>query len=125
MVDAVNLHFLVYRPCNDVARRQRQALVVFLHERAAVGQAQHSAVAPHGLGDEEGGMGFARVVERCGMELHKLHVGHRSLGPVYHCLAVAGGNHGVGRGLVDGSAAPGAHQGHLAQVGVNLLCVGV
>ena len=70
-------------------------------------------------------MSLAGVVERGGVELHKLHVLYGTLGAVDHSLAVAGGNHGVGGGLVDGSAATGTHHGDLAQIGVYLLGVGV
>ena len=65
------------------------------------------------------------MVERGGVELHKLHVLYGTLGAVDHSLAVASGNHGVGGGLVDGSAATGTHHGDLAQIGVYLLGVGV
>ena len=37
VVESVYLHLLVYGTCNDVAWCQRQALVVFLHERLAIG----------------------------------------------------------------------------------------
>ena len=70
-------------------------------------------------------MGLSGMVEGGGMELHKLHVGHRTLGPVDHGLAVARGNHGVGGGLVDGSAASGTHECHLAEIGVHLLGFGI
>ena len=125
MVQTVNLHLLVDGACHDVARSQREAFVVFLHERLAVGQTQDASVATHGLGDEEGGMRLSGREERCGMELHELHVLHRSLGTVDHRLAVARSDDGVGCRLVDGTATTSTHQRDLREVGVHLLRVGI
>ena len=70
-------------------------------------------------------MSLAWVEEGCGVELYELHVGHCSLGTIDHSLAVARGDHGVGSGLIDSSAAACAHHCHLAQIGVHLLGLGV
>ena len=125
VVESVLLHLLVDGTCHDVAWSQTQSLVVFLHEALAVGQAQDAAIATHGFGDEEGRMSLAWVEEGCGVELYELHVGHCSLGTIDHSLAVARGDHGVGSGLIDSSAAACAHHCHLAQIGVHLLGLGV
>ena len=121
VVDAVYLHLLVDGARHDVARSQRETLVVLLHERLAVRQAQYAAVATHRLSDEERGVSLARMVERRGVELHELHVLHRALGTIYHRLAVARSDDGVGCGLVDGAAAARAHQRHLTEIRVHLL----
>ena len=125
VVDAVNFHLLVDGACHNVARCERQAFVVFLHEFGSVRQAQNAAVAAHGFGDEKGGVGFAGVIERGGVELHKLHVFHRGFGAIGHGNAVAGGYVGVGGGGVNGSAASGGHHRDARQEGVNLAGVGV
>ena len=70
-------------------------------------------------------MGLGGGVEHRGVELHKLHVGHRALGTIDHGDAVARGDDGVRGGLVHRTTATGAHQRHLAQVGVHLLCFGI
>ena len=70
-------------------------------------------------------MSLARVVERCRVELYELHVLHRALSTIYHCLAVARSDDGVGSGLVDGTATARTHQRHLAQIRVHLLRLGV
>ena len=79
VVESVYLHLLVYGTCNDVAWCQRQTLVVFLHERLAIGQTEYATIATHGLGDEIGGMGLTRMIECRGVELYELHVLHHSL----------------------------------------------
>ena len=125
VVEAVNFHLLVDGSGHDVAWCQRQALVVFLHELFAVGQAQYAAVAAHGLGDEVGGMGLALMEEGGGVELHKLHVLHSAFGAIDHGLAVAGGNDGVGGSLIDGSAAACAHDGDFRQIGIDFFVLGI
>ena len=125
MVDAMYLHFLVDGSCHNVARSQRQSLVVFLHERLSVGQTKYAPIAAHGLCNQVGRMCFSRVIQCRGMKLHELHVLHRALGTIYHCFAIARGNHGVGGGVVNSTASAGTHQRHLAEIGVHLLCAGV
>ena len=63
MVDRVNLHLIINRARNDVARCERQTRVVFLHELLAVRQAQNTSVAAHGLGDQIRRMGLRGVEE--------------------------------------------------------------
>ena len=65
------------------------------------------------------------MIERGGVELHKLHVLHRGFGAIGHGNAVAGGYVGVGGGGVNGSAASGGHHRDARQEGVNLAGVGV
>ena len=125
VVEGVNLHLVVDGAGHDVARSQREAFVILLHELLAVGQAQDAAIAAHGLGDEVGRMGLGRVVEHGGVELHELHVLHLALGAIDHGDAVARGDVGVGGGLVDGSRAARGHERHLREVGVNLARLGV
>ena len=88
VVDAVYLHLLVDGTRHDVARSQREALVVLLHERLAVRQAQYATVATHRLSDEERRVSLARVIERRRVELYELHISHRTLGTVNHRLAI-------------------------------------
>ena len=95
------------------------------YERFAVGQAEDASVAAHGFGDEVGGVCLSGGEEGGGMELHELHVLHGAFGAVDHGFAVAGGDDGVGGGLVDGSASSGAHECDFGEVGVYLLRVGV
>ena len=95
VVQAVNLHFVVYGARHNIARSQGEAFVILLHELFAVGQTQYAAVSAHGLGDEIGGMRLLRIVEHGGMELYELHVLHLALCTVDHGYAVSGGNVGV------------------------------
>ena len=66
-------------------------------------------------------MRLTGMIERSGMELHKLHILHRTLGTIDHSLTVAGGDHGVSGCLVDGTTPAGAHHRDTAQVGVNFV----
>ena len=93
-VQAAPLHLVVDGPGDDVPGRQLGALVMLGHEAAAVGQAQHGPLAPHGLGDQEGlGLG---VIEAGGVELDELHVRHPATGAIGHGDAVARGGVWVG-----------------------------
>ena len=123
MVDAVNLHLLIDSPCHYVAWCQRQPFVVLLHKRLAVGQSQYAAISTHRLCDEISRMRLLGVVEHRGVELHKLHVCHRRLCAVRHCLTVARGNDGVRRHHIHRSASPCAHQRHSRQIRVHLLLI--
>ena len=60
------------------------------------------------------------MIERCRVELHELHVFHRSFGTVNHGDAVSGSYQRIGRCLVYGSYAAGCHQRHLGQIGIYL-----
>ena len=125
VVDAVDFHLLVDGACHDVARGERESLVVFLHELLAVRQAEDAAVAAHGFRDEIGRVRFAGVEEGGGVELDKFHVLHRSLGAVGHGDAVAGGDVGVGRRTVHRPAAACAEHRDAREKGVDFPCVGV
>ena len=61
MLDTGKLHLVVDGACHDVARRQREAFVVFLHKLFAFAVLEDGSGATHSLGDEEGGL-FGWVV---------------------------------------------------------------
>ena len=121
MVDTVYLHLLVDGASHDVTRSKREALVILLHERFAVRQTQYAAVTAHSLRDKEGGMGLAGMIKRCRMELHELHVLHRSLSTINHSLAVARCDNRISGCLVYSATTACTHQRHLTQVSVHLL----
>ena len=121
VVESVNLHLLVDGASHDVARSQREPCVIFLHERLAIGQFQDSAVSAHSLGDEIGRMSLSGMMEHGGVELHKLHIGHRSLCTIHHCDAVSGCDDGVRCCLIDSSHASSAHHGDFRKIGVHFL----
>ena len=70
-------------------------------------------------------MGLLGVVEYSRVELHELHISHRSLGAIDHCNAVARGDDGVRGGKIDGATATCTHDGNLRKIGINLLRLGV
>ena len=121
VVQTVNLHLLVDGPRHDVARSQREPLVVLLHERLAVRQFQHAAIAAHRLGDQIRRVRLLRVVQHRRVELHEFHVLHRRLRAVGHRDAVARGNDGVRRRQIHRAAAARAQHRHLGQICVHLL----
>ena len=123
MVYSMLLHLLVNGTRHDVTGSQRKSLVIFLHKRFAIGQTEHTAIATHRLGDEEGGMGFSRMIERRGMELHKLHICHCALGTIYHCHTIASGYHRIGGTLIHCSTATSTHHRNLGKIGIYLLCI--
>ena len=125
MVDAMNLHLLIDGTRHDVTRCQRKAFVVFLHKLLAIRQLQDTAIATHGLGDEVGGMRLLRVMKHRGMELHKLHVCHRTLGAIDHGDAVASSDDRIRGGEINGPTATRTHDGDLRQIGINLLRLGI
>ena len=92
-----------------IARCQRQARVILLHELLAAQIAQHAAVTTHGLGDEEGRT-VAGMIQRGGVELHKFHVLHRTLGTIHHGDAVTSCHQRVGRGVINTTNATRSHQ---------------
>ena len=53
VVVAVEFHFRVDGAGHYVARSERQARVIFMHELLAFEVAEHTSVAAHGLGDEK------------------------------------------------------------------------
>jgi len=115
VVDAVDFHFVVDGACHDVARRQREALVILLHEFLAARQTQDAAIAAHGLGDEIGRMRLAGMVERRRVELDELHVLHFAFGPVDHGDAVAGRDVRIRRRLIHRPRSASGHQRHLRE----------
>ena len=80
------LDLLVHRARHDVARCQvLQVGRVALHEPLAVAVEQDSALAAHGLGDQD-----SRAVDARGMELPELHVLERHPGARRHAQPVTG-----------------------------------
>ena len=118
--DARLLHLVVDGACHDVARRQREPGVVFVHELVALKVLQDGTGTPHGLGDEEGRF-FGRVVERRGVELHELQVSQHAAGAVNHGHTVAGGDDGSGGGGIDVAHAACGQEGDLGEVGIDLI----
>ena len=88
VVDAELEHPPGLGPGHDVARLQ------LVDEALAVGVAQQGAVAAERLGQQRPRHGV--VVQRGGVELDELDVGHRHAGPQRHGDAVAGGLERVG-----------------------------
>ena len=121
MIQSVNLHLLIDGTSHDVTRSQTQSLIIFLHETFAVRQTQNAAITTHSLGDEEGRMGFARMIKSGWVELDKLHVGHGTLGTVNHRLAITSSDDRVGGSLINSTASTGTHHGNLTQIGIHLL----
>ena len=123
MVKTVNLHLFIDGTSHDVTRGKAQALIIFLHETLAVRQTENTAVATHGLCDEECRMSFSRMKESSRVELYKLHVGYCSLGTIDHRLAIACGNDWVGSGLIDRTATTGTHHSYLAEISIYFLSI--
>ena len=115
-VRAEALHLVVDGAGDDVPGGEFGALVEVLHEALAGGQAQQTALAAQGLGDEEA----LRVrMEQAGrMELVELHVRDPASGPPGHGDAVAGAAVGIRGVEVDLRGAPGGehHEGGLEDV---------
>ena len=119
------LHLFVDGAGYDVAWSQRQTFVVLLHKRLAVRQFQYAAIAAHSLGDEIGGVSLVGIMKHRGVELYKLHIGHGSLGAINHGDTIAGSNHGVRGGQVNGTASTGTHHGYLTEICIYLLGIGI
>ena len=119
VIDAVNLHLLVDGTSHNITWCQREPLVVFLHERLAIGQFQDATIAAHRLSDEVGGMRLAGMMEDSGMKLHELHILHRSLGTIDHSDAVACSNDRVRGGEIDGSTSACTHDGDFREISVH------
>src|SRR5882724_1147142 len=74
-------------PCYNVTRSKLTHLMVFRHEAVEFGIAQHRAFTPQRLGEKKAWR-FLHV-QRCGMELHKLHVTDLSAGAECHGNSVS------------------------------------
>ena len=125
VIQTVNLHLLIDGTSHDVARSQRQALVVFLHKRLAIRQFQYGTIATHSLRDKVGRMRLVGVMQDGRMELYELHISHSTLGTINHGDTVARSNDGVRGGQIDRAATTCTHDGNLRQIGVDLLRLGV
>ena len=121
---ARNLHLVVDGTGHYVAWRKTLTGVVFLHKLHPVLVLEYGSGSAHGLGDEERRR-LARIVERGGMELHKLHILDAAACAVHHSHAVAGGGDGVGGGFIDVAQSAGGQNGGLGKVGVDGLGVAV
>ncbi len=89
-VDAVHpqaLHFMVDRPCHDVARGKLLAWVEAGHEALPVGQAKQGAFATQGLGDQKA-LGL-RVIKARRVELVELKVRDPAASPPGHGDTIA------------------------------------
>ena len=113
------LHLVVNGTGDHVARRQRQARVILLHELLTSQVAQYAAVAAHGFGDQEGGT-IAGMIQGRGMELDKLHVLDSTLGTIDHGDTITSSYQRIGRGAVNRTNATRCHQGHARQEGIHL-----
>ena len=102
-VDAAPLLLAVDRARHHVARRELGVAVLLEHEPRALLVDEDRPFAAHRLGDQRERV--LRRVERGGMELHELHVGERHAGAVRDGVAVARGDHRVGRVAEDLAAA--------------------
>ena len=60
------------------------------------------------------------MIQCCGVELHELHVLHRSLGTIDHGNAVACSHQGVGGGVINQAHATRRHERHARQESVHL-----
>ena len=125
MVQSVNLHLLIDGTCHDITWSQRQTLVIFLHEALAIRQTQDAAIATHSLRNQEGRMCLAWRVERCGVKLHKLHVGHRTLGTIDHSLTITSSDDRIRGGLIHSTTTACTHQRDLRQISIHLLRIRV
>ena len=103
------LHLVVDGARHDVTRGEVGLRVVLLHERGAVLEAQHAALAAQGLADEKA-LGL-RVVEHRRMELVELHVRDLGARAVGHRDAVARRDVGVRRVQVHLARAAGGQHG--------------
>ena len=118
------LHLIVDGASHYVAGRQREPLVVFLHEFVAVAVFQYGTGTAHGFGDEEGRL-LGGVVKAGGVKLHELQIFQHTACTMYHGYAVASRDDGCRRGGVYIAHAAGGQQGHLGQIGVYLVGLAV
>ena len=119
MVGSRELHLGVDGAGHDVARRERQARVILVHELIAVDVAEHGSITAHRLCNEKR-RAVAGVIERGRVELDELHVADGALGAVDHSDAVAGRYERIGRGAVDGADAPCGHYGDTGEESIDL-----
>ena len=125
MIDGMDLHLIIDGTCHDITRCQTQTRVVFLHELFAVRQSQNTSVPAHGFGDEVSRMRLFGIEQTRRVELHELHIFDQSFGTIDHRDTVSGSYLGVGGGGIDRSRSSGGHQGDTAQIGVDLLGLGI
>ena len=98
-VVATGLQLAVDGPGHGVAGGQVAALVVFVHEVAALAVDEAAAFAAHRFGDQKiFGLGMKEAGR---MELDEFQIGHPGPGPIGHGDAVAGGDIGIGGVEID------------------------
>ncbi len=121
MVIAMQLHLTVDGTRHNIARSERQAWIVLLHELLAAKIAEHTSITPHRFCDQER-RAVAGMIKSRRVELYEFHVGYRTLGTVDHGYAVAGSHQGIGCGSVNGSCTAGSHHRDARQECVHLTC---
>ena len=125
MVKTVNLHLVVNGTCHNIARRKREACIVFLHKLLAIRQAENTSVATHRLSNEVSRVRLGWVIQGSWVELHKLHVFDEPFGTIDHRDAVARRHIRVGGSGIDSACAACSHKGDATEIGVDLARLGV
>ena len=122
MVLAALLHLAIDGTCHNVARSEREAWVILVHEFLAGKVTQHTAIATHGLGNQEC-RAVARVIEGGWVELDELHVLHGALSTIDHGNAVACGDERIGSGVIHSSHTACCDEGQSREEGIDLSCL--
>lgn len=121
MFGARYFHLVVDSACYYVARGERETRVVLVHKLLALDIFEDSASAAHSLGDEESRF-LGGVIERGRMELDELHILKHSARAVYHSDTVASRDDGSSGSRIDVAHAASGEEGHLGEIGVDLVC---
>ena len=120
---AILLHHGIDRAGDDVTGREVAERMEVLHERPQGEVAQDRAFAAHGFGDQ--GAAAIRRLQGRRMELHHLHVADFGARAIGHRDAVAGGDVGVGRELVDLAGSARRQHHRRGGEGFDPACLGV
>src|SRR5690606_21472336 len=99
-------HLRIDGPCYNISRGQSVTLIILMHEFFAVLPPEHTAETADSLGNQKSRV-LARVMQCCGVKLHKLHVPDLPFGPINHGNTVARSNDGVSRTRIDVSCTTG------------------
>ena len=121
VVYTMYLHLLIYSSRHDITWSQREAFVIFLHEGLASRQSEYATITTHSLSDEVSRMSLAWMIERCRVELHKLHICNRSFSSIDHSHTVTSSDNGIGSSLIHSTASASTHHSNLREVCINLL----
>ena len=119
---AVNFHFVVNGPRYNITGSQGAAAIIFLHKFPSVAATKYGTVTANGFGDEKYRF-VARMIECCGVKLHKFHIFYSSTGTVNHGYAVAGSNGGIGGCLIHAAYSACSQHCHFRQEGVNVVAL--